>query len=338
MITIQKNFPLRSLNTFGMNVFAAAYSIVEEETQLAGLSGYPEFQNGIFVLGGGSNILFTQNVAQWVWHNRIRGIRTILENDEFVSLEVGAGERWHDFVLYAIGKGYGGIENLSLIPGCVGAAPVQNIGAYGAEVKQVITSVKAWNIAEQCPVELTNEDCQFGYRDSVFKRQYKGRLIITSVCFMLRKQPVFNIEYGAIKKELEQMGVSDVSVKAVSDAVIRIRQSKLPDPAVVGNAGSFFKNPEINEGQYERIKEKYPDLPGYATHPKQIKVPAGWLIENCGWKGWREGSIGVHPRQALVLVNYDHALGKDVFGLSEKIIASVSEKFGITLEREVQIY
>lgn len=338
MISIEKNFPLHFLNTFGMNVSAAAYSKIENEEQLKDLSGYPEYQNGIFVLGGGSNILFTKNVSEWVWHNEIKGIHTIQEDEAFVWLEVGAGEIWHNFVLFTINKGYGGIENLSLIPGKAGAAPVQNIGAYGAEVKQVITTVKAWHIQEQCLIQFSNEECGFGYRDSIFKRKFKGQLIITSVVFKLRKSPELNIEYGAIKKELERMRITDLSVKAVSDAVINIRRSKLPDPAVVGNAGSFFKNPEITAVHYAELKKQFPEMPGYPTLPQQVKIPAGWLIEHRGWKGYREGNVGVHPLQALVLVNYGGSSGAEVYGLSEKIINSVSEKFGIHLEREVQIY
>lgn len=339
MISIEKDFPLQTLNTFGMNVSAAAYSIIETQEQLAKLAAHPEFRKGIFVLGGGSNILFTKNVSEWVWHNQIKGVEIVQEDKEFVWIEAGAGEVWHKFIQYTISKGYAGVENLSLIPGNVGAAPVQNIGAYGVEVKQVISTVKAWHIVEQCPYHFTNEECQFGYRDSIFKRKYKGQLLITSVIFKLRKHPVFNIEYGAIRTELDKMGITELSVKAISDAVIHIRRSKLPDPSVIGNAGSFFKNPEINTKQFEQLKQQFPELPGYPTpDDHQIKTPAGWLIEHCGWKGYKKEDVGVHPLQALVLVNYGNASGKAVYELSKEIIASVSEKFGITLEREVQIY
>lgn len=317
---------------------ASAFSTINNEKELAELNNHPEYKQGILALGGGSNFLFAADVKEWVIYNNIKGISVIGDNQDFVWIEVAAGEGWHEFVLYTVQSGFGGLENLSFIPGKVGAAPVQNIGAYGAEIKDTLFSVKAWDLREKIFHTFTNTDCWFGYRDSIFKNHYKGRFIITSVVFQLRKKPVFNIDYGGIRKELEAMGIKELSLKAVSDAVIQIRRSKLPDPVVVGNAGSFFKNPVIGGGQFHQLKRLFPELPFYETGAAQYKIPAAWLIEQCGWKGFREGNIGVHPQQALVLVNYGGGKGKSIYELSQKIISSVTEKFGITLEREVQVY
>ncbi|HET8572319.1 MAG TPA: UDP-N-acetylmuramate dehydrogenase [Edaphocola sp.] len=338
MIEIEKNISLLPYNTFGMARNASAMSLITHEDQLAELPGHEEYQQGILVLGGGSNFLFTTDVREWVIRNNIKGKRIIDEDKDFVWVEAGGGEVWHNFVLYTVQSGFGGLENLSLIPGKVGAAPVQNIGAYGAEIKDTLFRVKAWDLQQKCFRIFSNIDCRLGYRDSIFKNQYKGRFMITSVIFQLRKKPVFNIEYGGIRKELEVMGLKELSLKAVSDAVTRIRRSKLPDPAVVGNAGSFFKNPVISSDRFGRLESRFPEIPFYETGAGQYKIPAAWLIEQCGWKGFRDGNIGVHPRQALVLVNYGGGNGKSIYDLSQKIILSVSEKFGILLEREVQVY
>jgi UDP-N-acetylmuramate dehydrogenase len=232
---------------------------------------------------------------------------------------------------------YAGVENLSLIPGTVGAAPIQNIGAYGVEVKDVIESVRYWNIADRSIAVLYNPDCRFAYRDSIFKQELKGNFIIIDVVFKLSKTPNFNLSYGNIRQELERMGITSLNIQAVSDAVIQIRRSKLPDPAVVGNAGSFFKNPEIAISQYKSLLEAFPDMPGYPVGDSNMKIPAGWLIEQCGWKGYRRDNYGVHPLQALVLVNYGGATGKEIYNLSTEIMQSVEEKFGIQLSREVQV-
>lgn len=338
MPEIHTNFPLQAFNTFGIKAQAAAYSILSKKEQLPEMAASPEFEKGIFILGGGSNILLTKNLQQWVWHNQIKGIQIQKEDNDYVWLEAGAGETWHNFVQYTVAKGYGGIENLSLIPGKTGAAPVQNIGAYGVEAKQTITQVHGWHLKEQCFHTFKNEDCNFGYRDSIFKHQLRGQFIITSVEFRLRKEPEFNIDYGAIRQELEKMGVNELSVQAISKAVINIRQAKLPDPAITGNAGSFFKNPEVVIEQFELMKKRFPTLPSYPGNDGKIKLPAGWLIEQCGWKGYKEGNIGVHPLQALVLVNYGNANGNEMLGLSQKIIDSVAQKFDILLEREVSVF
>jgi UDP-N-acetylmuramate dehydrogenase len=332
-----ENFSLYPFNTFGMNVQAAYFDILSNEEGLLQLKTQDAFRNGLLILGGGSNILFTQDVSQWVLRNEIRGIEKIKEDDEYVWLKAGAGEVWHGFVLHCVNKGYGGIENLSLIPGTVGAAPIQNIGAYGAEIKDVVDSVRFFDLEKESFETFNAAQCEFGYRDSIFKRSLKGKIVITSVVFRLKKQPVFNTSYGNIQQELDIMGVKELSVKSISDAVIRIRSSKLPDPKEIGNAGSFFKNPEVPEEIYNSLKNQHPTIPGFLLGNSFVKIPAAWLIEQCGWKGFRKHDYGVHRNQALVLVNYGNANGNDIKLLSEKIMASVKERFGIELEREVQI-
>ncbi len=337
MLHVLHDYPLQPLNTFGMKVAAAHYSILEHEADLASLNSYPEKDSGILVLGGGSNLLFTKNLSCWVLHNKIRGIEKIKEEDTQVWLRAGAGEPWHEFVLYCVQHHYYGTENLSLIPGTVGAAPIQNIGAYGAELKDIVTSVRCWHLEEQSFKEYSNEDCRFAYRDSIFKQELKDKVIITSVTFRLDKIPRLNTSYGTIAQELEGMGVSEVTLRNVSDAIIRIRKARLPDPAVLGNAGSFFKNPEVPLPAFEQLQLAYPDIPGYVVKDTRIKIPAAWLIEQCGWKGYRKDHYGVHQHQALVLVNYGGAEGNDIARLSEAIMLSVKERFSIDLEREVRI-
>jgi UDP-N-acetylmuramate dehydrogenase len=335
---ILQNISLNPYNTFGIDVSAkalASFTTVDELSEL--LFAKPSTEE-MLVLGGGSNVLFTQDYNGWILLNRIPGISLVREDDDFVYVQVGAGVNWHVFVMYCIENGWGGVENLSLIPGCVGASPMQNIGAYGVEIKDAFESLEAWSIHDKTSNSFSNADCRFGYRESVFKRTLKDKFIITGVTFRLHKKPVFNTSYGAIEQELHAMGVQELNIKVISDAIIRIRQSKLPDPAVTGNAGSFFKNPEITTTHYEQLKISFPLIPGYPTHPGIMKVPAGWLIEQAGWKGFREGDAGVHPKQALVLVNYANANGAEVYALSEKIIQSVLDKHGICLEREVNIY
>lgn len=329
---------LRPYNTFGMDVPADRLITVSDTAELATLSTDPTLPRPFHVLGGGSNVLLTHPVKGTVLLNRIKGIAVEKENEEHVWLHAGAGEVWHELVLHVIGRGWGGIENLALIPGTVGAAPIQNIGAYGVEVRNTIEQVEGWDWERQEFVTLRNADCAFGYRDSIFKHALKDKIFITAVVFRLDKKPVFHTSYGAIGQELEKMGVQDISIKAIAEAVISIRRSKLPDPLQIGNAGSFFKNPTIPEAQFRALAAQHPDLPSYPSTPGHIKVPAGWLIEQCGWKGYREGDAGVHARQALVLVNYGQAQGTDIWALSDKIVRSVQEKFGIELEREVQVW
>ena len=300
-------------------------------------------RQSLFVLGGGSNILFTGDYSGLVLKNEIMGIAKVKEDDDSITLSVGAGENWHQFVLHCIKNGWGGIENLSLIPGCVGASPMQNIGAYGVEISSVFQELKAYHFKEKTNYTFAAKDCGFGYRDSVFKRKYKDQFVILNVSFRLSKKPVFDTSYGALEQELEKMGVKELSIKAISDAVIRIRSSKLPDPNVIGNAGSFFKNPSIQSDQFESLQKQFPGIVGYPNTDGTVKLAAGWLIEHSGptdhmsWKGYRMGDAGVHEKQALVLVNYGNARGGEVLELSEHIQESISKKFEILLEREVNI-
>jgi UDP-N-acetylmuramate dehydrogenase len=333
---IQSDFPLVSLNTFGLESSARYYVEVQSEEELTVLlrdNQWKDFPK--FILGGGSNVLFTKNIDALVIRPNIKGIETVSEDQEKVTLKVGAGEAWHDLVLHCVKLGLGGIENLSLIPGSVGAAPMQNIGAYGVEVKDVITLVKAMEIATGNAREFSKEECAFGYRESIFKKELKDRYIITEVHFELSKNPTLHIDYGDVRKTLADMNVEKPGIKEVSDAIIQIRRSKLPDPAQIGNAGSFFKNPEIPAGQYEQLKMTYPEMPGYQVDQQLVKVPAGWLIEKAGWKGYKQGNIGVHEKQALVLVNYGGGTGHEIKALSETIQSSIEEKFGISLKAEV---
>lgn len=288
------------------------------------------------ILGGGSNLLFTGDYHGLVIKIGIMGREVIAETEDQVEVKIGAGENWHELVLYAIENGWGGIENLSLIPGTVGAAPMQNIGAYGVEIKEVFASLEGIDLNSGELRTFNAEECQFGYRNSVFKKELKNQYIITFVTLCLSKKPTVNTSYGAIRETLAQMSVQTPDIRSVSDAVIHIRQSKLPDPEEIGNAGSFFKNPVIDKAIYDDLKMTFPTIPGYENH-NQVKVPAAWLIEQCGWRGKTFGEIGVHKRQALVLVNYGRGKGKDLQKLSEEIQKSVADKFGIELQAEVNI-
>ena len=289
------------------------------------------------VLGGGSNLLFTKNYDGLIIKNEMKGIHLIREDDHHVYVRAGAGEGWHSFVLHCINNGWAGMENLSLIPGTVGAAPIQNIGAYGVELKDIFFGLEAYHIKEEKLHQFSLNDCAFGYRDSIFKRSLKGELVITQVIFRLNKIPEYKITYGAIEQELEKMNIKELSIQAISQAVCRIRSSKLPDPAVMGNAGSFFKNPAVPENKYSELKEIFPGLVGYHQMDGSYKLAAGWLIEYCGWKGYRRDDAGCHALQSLVLVNYGHATGAEIFKLSEDIQRSVFEKFEVRLETEVNI-
>lgn len=335
---VQQNISLKSFNTFSIDVLAkefAVFSSADELTEL--LTTNNKQQASTLILGGGSNILLTKDYDGLVLKNEIKGIELINENEHHIDIRVGAGENWHEFVLNCIQHDWAGVENLSLIPGNVGASPMQNIGAYGVEIKDVFYSLEAYNYNDKKVYTFTLNDCEFGYRESVFKRKYKNQFVILNVTYRLNKQPKFNTSYGAIEQELEKMGVQELSIQAISQAVINIRSSKLPDPKVIGNAGSFFKNPSVTKEQYESIKLKYPNVVGYVNADGSIKLAAGWLIEQCGWKGYRKGDAGCHARQALVIVNYGNAKGSDIYNLSEEILQSVKEKFNVTLEREVNI-
>lgn len=320
-----------------MDVPAEYFTVLNEVSQIQELEEKNDLLSQKTILGGGSNILLTKPVSGLLIKNELKGIDVAEENEDHIWLEVKAGEIWHQLVLYTIHHGWGGLENLSLIPGCVGASPMQNIGAYGVEVKDTIDQVVAWHWQEKRFIVLHNSDCRFGYRDSIFKNELKEEVLITSVTFKLNKHPQLNTSYGAIQQELQAMGVSEPSVRSVSDAVIAIRSSKLPDPEKIGNSGSFFKNPTISLQEFQKLQTIYPSLPSYKVSDDQIKLAAGWLIEQCGWKGYRKGDAGVHEKQALVLVNYGNAKGDDVYQLSSEIIQSVKEKFDIVLQREVQL-
>ncbi len=336
---IEYDVSLKSFNTFGIDVSSKLFSQAENEDQVRNVIQSSEFSNNTsLILGGGSNILFTKNFDGIVLRNHIQGIEVIEDTEQDVLVKVGGGVVWHDFVLYCIEKGWYGLENLSLIPGNVGASPMQNIGAYGVEIKEVFHELEAINLKTGEIQYFNNSDCQFGYRESIFKNKLKGEYLISRVIYKLSKKENYTISYGAIEKQLESMGVQDLSAKSISDAVIAIRQSKLPDPKKIGNSGSFFKNPIVDKSTYQMVKSTFPDVVAYPAGEGFIKLAAGWLIEQAGWKGKTFGNYGVHKYQALVLVNYGGASGKEIYSLSSEILDSIKEKFGVQLEREVNIY
>ena len=395
MVKLTENTSLKTLNTFGIDATARWFSSFSTQEELSSLLGFTEAPQAItqsirssssgkavappgphppiteapLILGGGSNILFTGNFDGLVLKNEIRGIDLIREDEKYVYIRAGAGENWHGFVQYCLQRNWAGVENLSLIPGNVGAAPMQNIGAYGVEIKEVFYELDALGLDDGKVHSFSLNDCEFGYRDSVFKRRLRGRAIILNVTFRLSKIPRFHTEYGAIRAELDKMGVQQLSIQAISQAVINIRSSKLPDPRQIGNAGSFFKNPTVTGDRFAELQSQFPGIPGYPSgdpgssafpgipgNPTEaakeitppfgssfrgqgvgVKLAAGWLIEQCGWKGYRRGDAGCHALQALVLVNYGHASGKEIYQLSTEILQSVKNKFGVELEREVNI-
>ena len=336
-MNIESNFSLKNYNTFSIDAtaekFVAVHSILELETILK-----EQKKSEKFILGGGSNMLLTQNINALVIHIDLKGIKIVNQNDDFVEIECQSGENWHEFVLWTINNGFGGLENMSLIPGNVGTTPVQNIGAYGTEIKDTFVSCNAINIENQSIKSFSNAECNFGYRESVFKNELKNQYIITSVTFKLTtKNHKINISYGDIKTELEKNNITIPTLIDVSNAVIAIRQSKLPDPKILGNSGSFFKNPIITKKAFEIVKGKFPDIKHFEISDSEVKVPAGWLIEQVGFKGKRIGDAGVHKNQALVLVNYGNATGQEILDLSKNIQKTVFEKFGIAIETEVNI-
>jgi UDP-N-acetylmuramate dehydrogenase len=336
-MTIQNNFSLKKYNTFGIEAkakqFVAVHSIEDLNTILK------EHQSERkFILGGGSNMLLTQDIQALVIHIDLKGKKVLKEDDDFVWVESQAGENWHELVLWTIDQNFGGLENMSLIPGNVGTTPVQNIGAYGTEIKDTFVSCEAMTIATQVIKTFTKEDCNFGYRESIFKNEAKDQFIITSVVFKLTKRNhKINTSYGDIIKELEKQNVTTPTLKDVSNAVIAIRQSKLPDPKELGNSGSFFKNPIVPKAQYEKAHALHPEMPHYVVSETEVKVPAGWLIEKAGFKGKRFGDAGIHKNQALVLVNYGNATGQEILAVSRDIQSTVLKEFGIAIEAEVNI-
>lgn len=334
-MNILQNISLKGYNTFGIDKKAKYFSVAKTLEELKELLAWAKADAiEVLILGGGSNILLTQDLDFLVIKNELGGILVIAENEETILLEVGAGVIWHDLVNYSIENNWGGIENLSLIPGTVGASPMQNIGAYGVEIKEVFESLTALDRGDLSLKIFDAKACQFGYRESAFKHELKNKFVICSVTFRLQKNPEFKIGYGAIQETLSERGIKELSLKVISDAIIAIRQSKLPDPKVIGNAGSFFKNPTLDKFKYEELKEKYPSIPGYENE-LGVKVPAAWLIEQSGWKGKRVGEVGVHQNQPLVIVNYGNGEGEEIVKLSKEIQRSIAEKFGVELSPEV---
>lgn len=333
---IKENVLLGQYNTFNINATARYFAAIDSIATLQAILSDKKYKTmPTLILGGGSNILFTRDVEGLVIHNQILGVEKIDENSDHVFLKIGAGENWHQLVLYCIKNNYAGVENLSLIPGTVGAAPIQNIGAYGVELKDVLFEVHTVDIQKNTPCVFKNSECEFGYRDSIFKNALKNRHIITHVVLRLNKKPIFHIEYGAIKEKLKG---KNISIKSISDAIIQIREEKLPDPKKNPNAGSFFKNPIVSEEIFLSLQKKYPDMPYFKEKNNDVKVPAAWLIEQCGFKGKRFGKVGVHEHQALVLVNYGGASGSEIKKLSETIQQAVQDKFKIHIAAEVNIY
>ncbi|MEO5998966.1 MAG: UDP-N-acetylmuramate dehydrogenase [Chitinophagaceae bacterium] len=336
---ILENFSLQKFNTFHINAYAKHFFSFNSLDQLHEIlePERPDMRP-ILVLGGGSNLLFTGNLNGLVLKNGIKGMQVLSEDDNYVYVKAGAGENWHQFVLYCIENNMAGVENLSLIPGNVGAGPMQNIGAYGVELKEVFFELEAFHLNDKKMVKFSQADCAFGYRESVFKTRFKNQFVIATVTFKLFKKPRLNTSYGAIEQELQRMNIAEPSIKTLSQAVINIRRSKLPDPDEIGNAGSFFKNPEVPAVKFHELQEDFPGIIGHDLPNSLVKLAAGWMIEQCGWKGYRKGDAGCHAKQALVLVNYGNASGEEIYDLSEEILQSVQKKFGIMLEREVNIF
>jgi len=335
-----ENYSLKEFNTFGIDVKAQYFTIISSlESYVALLKAGQYTQVPHVFLGGGSNILCTKHIDALVVKNEIKGFEVIQEDDDHVILRSGAGENWDDLVSYAVQHNWSGIENLALIPGTVGAAPMQNIGAYGVEIKDTFDHLEALNLATLVVERFEKPECQFGYRESYFKHAGKGKYLISTVCFKLSKKPTIKTSYGAIQAVLNEKGISNPTISDISKVVIEIRKSKLPDPKKIGNSGSFFKNPTVTAQEADRLVQTYPGIPHFPVEQSNdIKFPAGWFIEQAGWKGYRDGDAGVHVNQALVLVNYGHATGMQILEIAEKIKASVFEKFGISLETEVNIY
>lgn len=335
---IEANKSLKSLNTFGVDVRAKYFAQVTTTDEFKELIQTEEFQNNEYlIIGGGSNILFTQDFDGLVIHNLLGGIEVLREEGDHVWLRVASGENWHEIVMYAVGKGLGGIENLALIPGSAGATPVQNIGAYGVEIKDTIETVRTIEIATGETRVFAHDECKFGYRTSIFKTDLHGQYFITGITLKLTKNKQPTAHYASLDTMLADKGITEPTIRDIAESVIAIRQSKLPDPAVLGNAGSFFKNPEVNRDLFEKIHALHPDMPFYEMDNGQVKIPGGWLIDTAGWRGRREGDVGSHEKQALVLVNYGSATGAEVATFAHAIQTDIREKFGIDLEPEVTI-
>lgn len=334
---IQEHFPLKKYNTFGIEAFAKRYIKVTNLSELEHVL-HTYKSDKLFILGGGSNMLLTQDIDALVIHIDIKGKKVVEENEDYVWVEANAGENWHEFVVWCIDQNFGGLENMSLIPGNVGTTPVQNIGAYGTEIKDTFVRCTAMEIATQQMKTFSRDECHFSYRESIFKQEAKEKYIITSVVFKLTKRHHnINIEYGDIKNQLASKHIENPTIKDVSNAVIAIRESKLPNPKELGNSGSFFKNPIITKDHFNAVQQKFPEIKHFQVSDTLVKVPAGWLIEQAGYKGFRKGDAGVHKNQALVLVNYGNATGQDILNLSKEVQKAVLDKFDIAIEAEVNI-
>jgi UDP-N-acetylmuramate dehydrogenase len=338
VMEIKSDYSIKELNTFGIEARARKFAAAETLEDLRGLLESDEFRGmPRLILGGGSNVLFTKDFDGIVIKMLLKGIEVLGKDNSCVYVKARAGENWDDFVSYALENNFGGLENLSLIPGTVGASPIQNIGAYGVEIKDVLHEVEGINLLTGKTEVYDNSSCRFGYRNSIFKQELKNSFVVTSVTYRLSLDPRINVSYAALKQELLGLTESEITIRDVSEAVKRVRMSKLPDPSVLGNAGSFFKNPEIEKEKFLKLKAMHQDLTGYETQAGKVKIPAGWLIQKSGWRGKRLGNAGSYDKQALILVNYGGAAGKDVVELSRAIQASVEKEFGVHLETEVNI-
>ena len=337
-MNVLENYPLKKLNTFGINVkskYLVEVNSTEEILEIIESEKFKNFKK--LVLGGGSNVLFTKDYNGLIILNKIKGKKVTYQDADSVKLLVGAGENWHELVMYTVEKGWGGIENLSLIPGNTGTAPMQNIGAYGVEIKDTFVELEALEISTGKIEKFNKEKCKFAYRESIFKNEKKNQYIILNITLELNKNPKLSVNYGEIKNDLKNKNIHLPTIKDVSEAIISIRKRKLPDPKKIGNSGSFFKNPVVNFNKLKKLKEKYPNIVNYPINKNEFKIAAGWMIEKAGWKGKTINNYGVHKNQSLVLVNYGDAKGIEIYNLSKKIIVDIEEKFGISLVREVNI-
>ena len=328
------NYPILKYNTFGMDVKTSCFVEYSSVSELQSFLSAKEYSLPLLHIGGGSNLLFLSDFKGTILHSAIKGIDITEESDEWIDIKVGAGEVWDDFVSYTVSKGFYGAENLSIIPGEVGASAVQNIGAYGVEAKDIILTVHTVRISDSSERVFSNEECRYSYRNSIFKGEMKGQYIVTHVTFRLRKSPVFHLSYGNISSELEKRNLSP-SLANIRDIIIEVRRSKLPEPEEFGNAGSFFMNPMVSMQKFKQLESEFPDIPHYPVDENTVKIPAGWMIDRCGWKGRNIGPAGVYHKQALVLVNLGGATGKDISCLADEIIKSVYEKFGVDIHPEV---
>ena len=328
------NYPILRYNTFGMDVKTSCFVEYSSVSELQSFLSAKEYSLPLLHIGGGSNLLFLSDFKGTILHSAIKGIDITEESDEWIDIKVGAGEVWDDFVSYTVSKGFYGAENLSIIPGEVGASAVQNIGAYGVEAKDIILTVHTVRISDSSERVFSNEECRYSYRNSIFKGEMKGQYIVTHVTFRLRKSPVFHLSYGNISSELEKRNLSP-SLANIRDIIIEVRRSKLPEPEEFGNAGSFFMNPMVSMQKFKQLESEFPDIPHYPVDENTVKIPAGWMIDRCGWKGRNIGQAGVYHKQALVLVNLGGATGKDISCLADEIIKSVYEKFGVDIHPEV---